>query len=72
MHTAVSDEYLRGIATCWLVVEQASPGLPVVGCYQVSKRRADYLAERIVEAGRGDVVVSIEGAPRYSCRNVTR
>jgi len=65
MKCAVSPEVLSSCARTWIIVEDAADGLNVIGCYEVSARRADYLAEQIVEANRGRVVVSVESFPRY-------
>lgn len=65
MQNCLSTESLRGIGSKWLVVEHVTENLQVVGCYEVSARRAEYLANCVIQSGRGRYVVSVESAPRY-------
>lgn len=64
MEHTLSTESLRGKRR-WLIVEDASASLEVIGCYEVSARREHYLAECVIRAGNGRYVVSVEDAPRY-------
>lgn len=65
MEHVLSTESLRGNGRRWLIVEAAAENLRVVGCYEVSPRRAEYLARCVIQSGSGRYVVSIEDAPRY-------
>lgn len=65
MENVVSTESLRGNRRTWIIVEAAAENLRVVGCYEVSARRAEYLAQCVIKSGSGRYVVSIEHAPRY-------
>lgn len=64
MEHTLSTESLRG-KRLWMIVEDALANLRVIGCYEVSARRAEYLAQCVIKAGCGRYVVNLEAAPRY-------
>ncbi len=67
MGITVSAEVLRGNGRTFLVCESLD-GACVFSCIEVSPRRAYSLAERVIEAGNGQVVVTIESCLRYRPR----